>query len=936
MKIMRKEKFKKTRRGFRMLVIMVAFVMLLGSLDFNNAVKAMEMEKSFISTTVSYNDEKTLASIRFDMESVDKDQYSIISIISGKDGKVVYDTNEVSDEIKSVLPTYNAIENGSYYFTVKYSNKKNDKREIVSETTSESGTNQEEKIKVDVTGIKEIQDDIKLKEESNLISETSKKASGDVNENKTAEIFDVSRTDNANSKGVNLKNSFNLSGVAMNEDASSSININDTYYSINPVNKIEFGKLSETNYIRQTIALTSKFAVDYKKDFVIEGKANISGNPEGFAVAFHNDKNYEAKNSGGSLGVYRDGLDAFSKNQGVPEAVVVEVDTYNNDPRLGDLTSGGKHIGITRTYSDGGINQYKIQRIEDSVLNNEVDFKIEWKASENGVYFTFGGYSIELRNNVMGDALKRKEGVFTISTGVYESKNSLTIEDFRYTDLEPSIKTAIGVQSGNNKDYAISNEMITITHEIKNNIAVNKQLDDELSLKTMKIDGEENDLTISNIRTGTDKNNLVNADPGKIFDSNNPLEVFYPADSQVYYVQYDIKVPELENYGEFNSLNCEVLLGEGGMTQISSSPEKPVLIKNKPAVYTKKSESLITKSDIVEVENISGVTKESLWKELYAKVAAAQPIENKLISEQDTFSDMKVEWEYYLNGNKLESFPENIKKGNIYSLKVKITDKLDTRLNNEFTRVMVIKENVVQMDDYYIYAEDSKPVSETKLVTLTQNGFKDYVKNESKAKAFKINTQTGLVEFKAIDVNLTGWLDGQGNLYKLPGASTIELFISEKTDALIRIAQDVTENTWSYDRDQLPTENGASGFIVIPKGIDMEGGTGNDKNSIVGKGEIFFANYQNADSVKYNIYIDKTFEINKNGDSSNIVNVTTSSNDATDEGGSNRLKVENVGWSNHGGQEKAIIYNFKATRENVDKEKGRWEGNVTFYFERVS
>lgn len=291
---------------------------------------------------------------------------------------------------------------------------------------------------------------------------------------------------------------------------------------------------------------------------------------------------------------------------------------------------------------------------------------------------------------------------------------------------------------------------------------------------------------------------------------------------------------------------------------------------------------------------------------------------------------MQFEWEYQVNGNKVDAFPDEIEKGNMYTLKLKVTDKSDDRLSNEFNRTVIIEEDMVQADDgYYIYAKDSKSISETKLVTLTQEEFKNYVKTESKAKGFKI-TQTGLVENKEVEVNPDGWLDDQQKPYHLPETATIELYVTEKPTVKKSIKQEVTENTWSYDKDELPTENGAYGFIVIPKGGDLEGGSGSKKDKLVGQANVYFADY-NAQYVVYNLSVDKDFELVKNDDSSSKFTVTSVGSSA---GADNKMMVGQINYQNN--QDRPMTVDFEAPREEVDKSKGRWKGNVRFYFERVS
>lgn len=242
--------------------------------------------------------------------------------------------------------------------------------------------------------------------------------------------------------------------------------------------------------------------------------------------------------------------------------------------------------------------------------------------------------TIEAADAEMGEKLKKKAGYYTLATGLNynfgdnNDSNSITFENFSYTDKESKIETSHVVKSSEGKNYAISGEKVTITHTIWNGKQSSADIDDVLNLNNMKIDDGKENLGISDIKTGTDLNNLTPVSEDTRFDSNVPLKVICPKNQGKYYVQYEVSIPELEKYGKLSKLNCEVLLGQEGMSQISSSTA--VDIRNKPALYAKKDSSQITDYQIIKVSSPSEVTKDMLWSELYSKAALDNSNEYKI------------------------------------------------------------------------------------------------------------------------------------------------------------------------------------------------------------------------------------------------------------------------------------------------------------------
>lgn len=987
---MKVKKLKK-KSVYKIFALMLTAAVTSTTFGFDSIVRAAtDKEEDFIKTSVTYNDEKTQANVKFEIDSIDKEKYEVTSIISDKEGTVIYDKTKVTEENKPVA--YEITENGSYKFTVKYVEKQKEEAvENVAENKVESKDISETEISSDESMIVDNTNETTLKDESSVVQEKKvnqveikettvnvtvdgiKEENSEVvlenssneenNQEKAIDSIDsVAEVKSTNEKSestfnmqranqnesVDLRDSFNFSGIKMNYDGDKKANIDSSYYKIEPSNKIILGKY-DREYVRQSIALTSKYKIDFKRGFEIAGTANISSMPDGFAIGFHTNPNYVNKNAGGTLGVYSLPGYAHASEKGIPNGIVLEADTFNNHG--GNVTSpfgdnsnqqngtNGTHIAVNKTDNSGVIietvNDYGIKEI----LDKNVAFKISWIPSENKIKFQIGKKSLEYNVGSYGNYLKTRDVYYTVATvlslvdkdenGVileerYDAKNTISLDMFKYTDVQPQITTTVNtIKQG----YAIPTEKVTVTHEIKNEKST-IELYDVLNLKNMKIDNAGNNLAISNVKVGERLDQLMPyIDKNGVFDENTPMSVKYPANSGSYYVQYDVEIPDLKNYGYTNHLDYEVLLGLKGMTQISSNGS--LEIRNNPSLVTKRDGQPKDTFDVFNVSRVEDVTTDALWQEIYAKRATGA--ETKLSTEDNNANDFNIDWMYFENLSYVNGLPSNVEKGNIYSLYIKVSDKDDPRLTNVFRRYIVVADHIYTDGEYYIYGSDSTSISETKLVTLSEQEFKEYVKANAKPGAFK-HVKDGTMQMKDVDVDTTDWLDSNDIPYKLPGEQQINLFVSEKPVVKLQVKQEVTENTWSYNTKDRTEANGASGFIVIPKGINMSVGSGKDKDKLVADGDIFFANYD-AKDVRYKLYVDKSFELTKTDDASNKINVTSSFPGAEDKG-NNRLFIDTMNFRYHKGN--PLTINFKATRNEENKTKGRWNGNVTFYFERVN
>jgi hypothetical protein len=140
----------------------------------------------------------------------------------------------------------------------------------------------------------------------------------------------------------------------------------------------------------------------------------------------------------------------------------------------------------------------------------------------------------------------------------------------------------------------------------------------------------------------------------------------------------------------------------------------------------------------------------------------------------------------------------------------------------------------------------------------------------------------------------------------------------------------VTGNTWSYDAEGRTEENGASGYIVIPKMIQLKN---NFAQGMIGASEeVFFADYAQATGVVYKLLVDKTFELVSQSDEQKTVTVTSSlvDTETAEEINDNKLQLGEISYEGN----KSYRIAFTAPSNEVRGDDSLWKGNVNFYFER--
>lgn len=235
------------------------------------------------------------------------------------------------------------------------------------------------------------------------------------------------------------------------------------------------------------------------------------------------------------------------------------------------------------------------------------------------------------------------------------------------------------------------------------------------------------------------------------------------------------------------------------------------------------------------------------------------------------------------------------------------------------TSVTIKKDSVTVIGTNYQVS-----LSETQIVSLEESELKEKIKEQL---AQKIGTTSS--ELSNADIVLDTTLDKtnpksgnyQATLKYTNSSGTIEQTFNFE----------VTSNPWSYDTPERTETNGASGFVVIPKGIDLQRDK-TDTSQLSATAEVYFANYGNATGVNYQVSVDETFEMMNVVNTSNKFTVTATSKNGQTGATNNILPLGNLASTNTKG--KGLSVTFTAPTDKVDRTKGRWQGNVRFHIER--
>ncbi|MFV0382083.1 MAG: lectin-like domain-containing protein [Breznakia sp.] len=997
MKLLQNKKiYKKACIAFMvMCMVATSFVM-------TQSINAMPQDEAFLSTTLTYHEAG--ATINFDMESIDQEKYEIESITSKRDDVTIYE-EAMSKDIDIAYEVY---ENGTYYFNVQYYEKNGEA--IENELLEQSKNSIEQAMgesEIKAVNLEVCVDELEKTPEENIEVDLREKTLDE-----SDKIRSSVSSDYYNPNDIDLRSSFNLSGIKGNinqpygwePDAiyenSDKYDYYTPYRDDNGIQKNGIIMGNRNAYTdnsaggggwdQQVVTLTSKKQLNYGRSFVMEGRMNLSSEPEGFAIAFHHTKNFVAGTEGGALGVYYDddGHEGFQGNrEGVHNAVVAEIDTKRNRSNYAGSNDyadrngpNGEqhHMQINKTDNLGHalkISDTKYWKQPSSTsqtndpFNQMASYKIEWNRSASTIQFTIDWNAHGSDSNVyqvsanIPSEFSKTPGYYTISSAInyrldvnndnypYKRENYFWIDAFEYLDEDISFDTnfttfaSTNAQIGN--QYAIPEEEIIVTHEIYNKKNLSYDIDYGIMLdlkpfflnEIKRDDIEIIDKDTGGIKVGTNINDLQTLPVGGINEMQQ-LRVIYPANGKKYYVQYKIKIPYLSNYGQIDQLKNAPIVGEEGWKQTPTAGGV-LSIWNKPALFTKASDgSEKSVFDVMHIEDKSSDTSalfEVLRKSLYGKIApeVQQSLSSGIKKEglEDgkplLLSNLKMSYQYTTNFPEHISagLPPNIDNSKIYSLAIEVSDARDKRLSNTFKRHVGISDAMKNSGLGYLFSNTQTP---SKILETELSTWKESNFVDNMARACDVNA----FRVDAQSGNMVRRLisaDSSGWInsrgYVDKNPGNYKVHMIVGGYVGLETTIDVQVVENMWDyEDSQTSANGQYGYIVIPKSITLKKDPMR-KYKIIAKEKIAYLDY-NSDK-QYQVVVNETFDLHSKDRADKIL-VTTKA-DGTHES-DNKLSLGKIG--NSAGASKELNFSLEA---DIDEEKKQyqWSGILRFTFSLI-
>ena len=500
-------------------------------------------------------------------------------------------------------------------------------------------------------------------------------------------------------------------------------------------------------------------------------------------------------------------------------------------------------------------------------------------------------------------------------------------------------------------NYAVPGNEITVRFNIVSDNQANQKVSAKLTITKLQIPGTNITLTPKGLTYTPYRldNGVLVEDGPKISIGDvkvgQSVDVEIPAKGKQMLYEFKVTIPEDAsiNINDFASGTLPYLETSVSLQTIGSSTavskDLNMAVASKPFVdghdTTSKVQSTIDKNTILEngyakaydenLKNLVDWHKLSSLNSTYLKINSEKYY--RFDKAQNKFVDSS---ESQMTANQIET--------GIYAYEFDVKDARHSGKNNNgglISNKAIIRNFVgnktASSDGKYVIltSDDNVTLSETQIVKdyYTKSLLEDYIINKLSVKGYIDNGELNITNATKIVLNDSGfdYTNPKEGKYTM----SFELYDGSAVKLTQTVTVNITSNTWSYDTDDRTEQNGASGFIVIPKYIELE--KSSDKKNITATEEVYFASYSNATNVQYKLYVDKTFELTKKGDPSSQVEVVSSSDTGLDSsdnrwyvGELNRRYIKGFGQN----------VTFTAPSDEVDKSKGIWQGTVTFYFER--
>lgn len=363
-----------------------------------------------------------------------------------------------------------------------------------------------------------------------------------------------------------------------------------------------------------TVTITSKHAIDWSQSFELQTYFNNNELPDGMAISFHNDPNYDgSKCKDGDLGVY-----SFGDNKGVTNAAIFEVDTFNNRDSGGSGQGAGSdadlkedgidacHLGFALTGENGELKSdtVRVKANSDLARQGENIVTITWDADAREATLSFKATDDESVTETLtigsdkfdpGTLWAGNPVYMTISASIHQDNvnsgwgsYSLRVDSFTYTGLEPKESaqylvyrdgdmTSQAVQYDPDKKdtWPMPGDKVVAVHTMWNNTGgVNESISIPIRVPEARISDSGNgysevqELTPTDLKGTTGNTNIFN---GAMSGSALSTATFtFPATDngeQKETVQYTYTIPEGFKVKKDYVIEDKVTIGSPIMTQ---------------------------------------------------------------------------------------------------------------------------------------------------------------------------------------------------------------------------------------------------------------------------------------------------------------------------------------------------------------------------------
>ncbi|MCP1100863.1 hypothetical protein M2454_000071 [Aequitasia blattaphilus] len=599
------EKRLKIKKSNSCAIILLTICLAIQSTMFGISVKAEGEESPPIPPyTVVYNEELNSVSINFDLETIDQEKYEIAKLVTEGEQRILYDREADIQDL-----AYEVTTNGEYEFALYYKEKEQpvEGEQIITEEEetereTEENDTQQTLFTIVVEQIKD-EEGVNVSEGGEVPFQNIEPIQPTLNEEKPT-------------TQINLTGQFDMAAAATNKKEYATISGNSAKLSDSQIAWSTVEGPFSPHQICQTTSFTSKYKIDFRRSWSLDGMYFQPFVADGFAVSFHNQAGYKSKveNGSGFLGAYGD--------IGLKTALVFELDsfTFSNRGDVGTEGKKGAHMQIMQ--ANGTAEPDKVSDLipvasgtyedpKSAYFGTEQPFSLSYEAASRTIIWKYGGsgkasvktlsYTFTSESDIIArcgsltpyytlSCAMNYSNIVINNHGSANSGNSqLTMNEFKYIDMLPAVTetkyyrietngtetTEVPINGDVNRGYcARSGDTIVIRHKLNNTIKSLVDIKDKIYVNT-KINDTKLEPISGSAKYYIDPNSKIGLEDA-IFNEGG-ADITYPKNSGAFYVEYQVKIPDYFDSDQVSQLVSEQKLGTNGMTQVVKTQNMPLI-----------------------------------------------------------------------------------------------------------------------------------------------------------------------------------------------------------------------------------------------------------------------------------------------------------------------------------------------------------------------